>query len=204
MTDTRTANGQIMIEAGLRPEHRALAAAGYWQAFSRKLEWPLGPEERATEFIRANLDPRHAICALSGAGEFLGVAGFKTSDGAFVGGDLAALASVYGLLGAAWRGVLIGVIERDLEPSTLLMDGIFVQPGARGKGIGSRLLAAIESHAAACDLQWIRLDVIDTNPRARALYEKQGFKPKADKSIGMLRHVFGFRSATTLVKEVVA
>lgn len=192
----------IHIEAGLRPEHRALAARGYWQAFSGKLEWPLGPEETAVAFIEANLDPTHAISAVSVTGEFLGVAGFKTPKGAFAGGDFSALVETYGTLDAAWRSVLLCILERECKPGMLLMDGIFVQPEARGRGVGSLLLAAIESHAAACKLQWIRLDVIDTNPRARALYERQGFKRKSDESMGFLSHVFGFNSVTMLMKRV--
>lgn len=204
MTNARMADGQIVIEAGLRLDHRAPAAAGYWQAFSRKLRWPLGPERKAIDFIQSNLDSSHAISALSNAGEFLGVAGFKTPRGAFVGGDFTALAKVYGFLGAVWRGALIAVLERQCEPSTLLMDGIFVHPEARGMGIGSRLLVEIESHAAACGLRRVRLDVIDTNRRARALYERHGFKPTAEKSIGMLKHVFGFSTATTMSKDSAA
>ena len=196
-------NSGIVIEAGLRPEHRKAAAAGYWEAFSRKLKWPLGPETKALDFLHANLNPSHAISAVSDKGEFLGVAGFKTPGGAFVGGDFAALAKVYGASGALWRGVLISLLERPCEASTLLMDGIFVRPEARGMGAGSRLLAAIESHAAAHGLRRVRLDVIDTNPRARALYERHGFTSKVETSIGILKHIFGFSTTMTMIKDVV-
>ncbi|MGB5216257.1 MAG: GNAT family N-acetyltransferase, partial [Anderseniella sp.] len=89
-----------------------------------------------------------------------------------------------------------------LQSETLLMDGIFVSESARGGGVGSMLLSAIKEKAAACGCSKVRLDVIDTNPRARALYERQGFISQGTSDIGPLRHVFGFQKATTMVCEV--
>lgn len=190
----------IIIEPGVRPHHCELAALGYWQAFAQKLAWPLGPEPKALEFLRENLDPAYAISAVSSSGTFLGVAGFKTKNGAFVGGDFDALAKVYGTICAAWRGMLISVLERDCEPGTLLMDGVFVAPQSRGLGVGSLLLDAIVKHAQTEGLDQVRLDVIDTNPRARALYERKGFHATAEQKMGLLGPLFGFHSATTLIK----
>lgn len=194
----------IIIEPGIRPHHREQAASGYWQAFGQKLRWPLGPQGKALAFLRSNLDPNYAISAISPDGDFLGVAGFKTSQGAFVGGDFQALSAVYGTLSAVWRGLLISVLERPCEPGTLLMDGVFVAPQSRGLGVGSRLLDAIVDQARAAGLHKVRLDVIDTNPRARALYERHGFVATGEQTLGILKPVFGFSSATTLVKPVPA
>ena len=140
----------------MRPEHRLLAARGYWRAFSRKLRYPLGPEARAVAFIERVIDPGHAISAVSNDGAFLGVAGLKTPDGAFVGGSFKDLVTAYGWIGAALRGVLISVLERDCAPDTLLMDGIFVEPEARGRGVGTALLLGIEDRALTKGLRRVR------------------------------------------------
>jgi ribosomal protein S18 acetylase RimI-like enzyme len=192
----------IMIEPGVRLAHREQAAIGYWEAFSAKLCYPLGPRIKAIAFIEQVLDPTHAISAVSDRGDFLGVAGFKTPQGAFIGGTFADLAGVYGPFVAVPRAMLLSILERPCAEGTLLMDGIFVESTARGLGVGTALLSAIERHAAACGLSRVRLDVIDNNPRARALYERQGFRGEATQSIGSLRQVFGFGSATTMIKLV--
>ena len=202
MTDANAIDRQFMIEPGFRPAHHAAVATGYWEAFSRKLRYPLGPKHKAVAFIAATLDPRHAISAVAPDGRFLGVAGFKTPQGAFVGGGLRDLAKTYGWLSGLARGALLGLLERTCAPGTLLMDGIFVHPDARGLGVGSALLDAIERHAAAQGLRQVRLDVIDSNPRARALYDRRGFTAVSSASLGMLEPVFGFRSATTMVKTI--
>ena len=48
----------------------------------------------------------------------------------------------------------------------------------------------------------VRLDVIDSNPRARTLYEREGFNATDTHRLGLLRHVFGFESATTMIKTL--
>ena len=82
------------------------------------------------------------------------------------------------------------------------MDGIFVEPQARGLGVGTALLHAIMGHAAHSQLQRVRLDVIDTNPRARALYEREGFVVQDVKELGLVAPIFGFSTATEMVKQV--
>ena len=193
---------EIEIRPGFAEEHRHLAAELYWQAFSQKLAPVMNPADKALQFLVAGLRPDHAFSAVDLDGELLGLAGFKTMEGAFVDGGLRELAGIYGWPGAIWRGVLLNLMERALEPDILLMDGIFVNEAARGKGVGSALLKAIYDEAERRDLSSVRLDVIDTNPRARALYERQGFVATETVRLGPLRHVFGFRSATTMVRPV--
>lgn len=190
------------IESGLSPEHRKDAALGYYRAFARKLRYPLGPEHKAIGFIERVLDPGHAISAISAQGEFLGVAGFKTTEGALVGGGFRDLVAIYGWIGATLRACLIPLLERDCASDTLLMDGIFVQPEARGQGVGKALLQAVEAHAVSLGLSKVRLDVIDTNPRARALYERQGYAETSVAQLGPLSVVVGFSSAAEMTKEV--
>jgi len=132
----------------------------------------------------------------------LGVAGFKTVDGALVGGTFGDMARVYGWAGAAWRVALLAALERDTENVRFLMDGIFVAPEARGQGVGTGLLDAVAAEAQRRGYAEVRLDVVEGNDRARALYEREGFRAVATQSTGVLRHVFGFRSATTMVRRL--
>ncbi|AUQ52399.1 putative acetyltransferase (plasmid) [Phaeobacter inhibens] len=192
----------FQVEPGFRPEHRKSVAHGYWRAFSRKLRYPLGPQAKAIDFLERVMNPSHAISAVSQDGAFLGVAGFKTPDSAFVAGDYGDLLATYGWVSAALRGLLIGVLDRDCTPGTLLMDGIFVEPNARGQGIGKILLREVEKRARSMQLLRVRLDVIDSNPRARALYEREGFIEQSVTSLGPLNLLFGFSSATEMVKSI--
>jgi GNAT superfamily N-acetyltransferase len=187
---------------GIEDGHIDKALDLFWQAFRQKLAPVLKPEDKALRFLRRVVDPAHAISAVSPDGDLLGIAGFKTPAGAFIGGKLSDICAIYGAWGGLWRGVLIDILERDLSEGVLLMDGIFVDPDARGKGVGTALLDGIAHEARARNLAQVRLDVIDTNPRARALYERCGFVAGEVQELGLLCHLFGFRTATTMMLPV--
>lgn len=192
----------IVIEPGFSETERGTIAALYWQAFGQKLGRVLGSAERAYAFFAPILNSDFAISARTSDGALLGLAGFKTAQGAMVNGSLGDLCQGYGWFGGAWRALILSVLERKLEPATLLMDGIFVADNARGQGVGTALLRAIKDHARAQGMERVRLDVIDTNPRARQLYVREGFEAAQTEYLGPLRHIFGFSSSTTMVFHV--
>lgn len=190
------------IAPGFSDAERPALAALYWQAFGDKLGRVMGPSPRALAFLQEVMDPTHALIARDAQGQLLGVVGFKTYDGAFVGGGLAEMARHYGWFGSLWRIALLALLERETENHRFLMDGIMVTPEARGQGVGTALLDAIAKEAQKRGYRELRLDVIDSNPRARALYEREGFVPGGEQKLGPLRHVFGFESATTMIRRV--
>ena len=192
----------FIIQKGFEPHQRADAVRHFWAAFREKLNPILKPEACALQFLEAIANPDYAISAVTADGALLGVAGFKTENGAFMGGGFSALKDVYGGTGALWRGALLSLLERPCAPNVLLMDGIFVDESARGLGVGTALLAAIKAEARTQGLSQVRLDVIDTNPRARALYEREGFVAGGKQSTGPFRYLFSFRYATTMMCEV--
>jgi ribosomal protein S18 acetylase RimI-like enzyme len=192
----------MILSHGIRPEDRTEAARLYWQAFGGKLGRVMGPGPKAERFIAGALGPDHAICAHDSSGRLIGVAGFKTARGALVDGSFRDMAQIYGPFGALWRLALLGLLEGEVDNDRFLMDGIVVDVTMRGRGVGTALLDAISREAAARGYAEVRLDVVDSNPRARALYERHGFEAQGDTPTGWLRHVFGFRSATTMVRQL--
>lgn len=187
------------ISPGFQPAERAQVAALYWEAFGAKLRGVLGPTDRALSFIADHLDPDFGLVARDASGVILGVAGFKTAHGALISAGIMDVIRCYGWLSSIWRLPLLALVERGLTPDELLMDGICVTTQARGMGVGTALLNAIKSEAGARGLTTVRLDVIDTNPRARALYEREGFAARGQENLGPLSRVFGFRHATRMV-----
>ncbi len=188
----------VTISRGFDDTERPQAAALFWQAFSAKLHKVMGPDEKGLAFFEQGLNPEFAFVARDPSGLMLGLAGFKTAEGAFSGGGLSNLMQVYGWFGAMWRALLLSVLERNLKPGVFQMDGIFVAVEARGKGVGTLLLTAVKDEARHLGMSEVQLDVIDTNTRARALYERQGFRAMGQEQTGPFRHIFGFGSATKM------
>ncbi len=191
----------MKIRSGIPEDQLDLAIELYWQAFGAKLGKVMGPKRKAKQFIARVMDPDHSLSAVDHAGLLMGVAGFKTYQGALVNGKLHDLWAIYGL-GSLWRAALLSLLERDVENERFLMDGIFVHPRCRGQGVGSALLHNLYDEARTRGYSEVRLDVIDSNPRARALYEREGFMAIGTHSLGLLSKVFGFASATTMVRPL--
>jgi putative acetyltransferase len=54
---------------------------------------------------------------------------------------------------------------------------LFVDPAARGRGVGAALMAALEDRARAIGLACLRLETGDTLDDAHRLYARGGFRP---------------------------
>jgi ribosomal protein S18 acetylase RimI-like enzyme len=192
----------IHIRFGLPEDHRAAAAVLYWQAFGGKLGRVLGPEPMALRFLQRVMRADHCLTAIDDDGRLLGIAGFKTPESSFAGGSLADLRAVYGRFGGFWRGIALQLLGRDVDNQRFLLDGLCVSDSARGQGLGTALLEAVVAEARSRGYHAVRLDVVDTNTRARALYERRGFVLDHTAGIGPLRLIFGFRAAHTMVRPI--
>jgi ribosomal protein S18 acetylase RimI-like enzyme len=58
----------------------------------------------------------------------------------------------------------------------LAVHGLAVTATARGQGVGARLLAAVEEHAANRGVERVTLRVLAVNAPARALHENLGYR----------------------------
>lgn len=194
----------VTVFSGLHPHLRPQAARLYWEAFGGKLGRVLGPDERAIAFFERVIRTDHCLAALDETGALVGLAGFKTPSGSFAGGGWSDLTAIYGPFGGRWRGCLLWCLNREVDNDRFLVDGICVARSQRGRGIGTLLLAALYDEAARRGYRSIRLDVIEGNWRARALYERQGFLATRTERMGLLRHLFGFAASTTMVRPLTA
>jgi ribosomal protein S18 acetylase RimI-like enzyme len=186
------------LHANLRPD----AARLYWEAFGGKLGRVMGPEDRALAFFQRVIRTDLCFAALDGEGRLVGIAGYKTPAGSFAGGSWADLITVYGPFGGRWRGWILWALNRGVDNNRFLVDGICVTCAERGRGVGSLLLAALCDEAREQGYPAIRLDVIDTNWRARALYERHGFTVAGAERLGLLRYLFGFSTSFTMVRPL--
>ena len=193
----------VTIFSGLHPHLRPEAARLYWEAFGSKLSRVLGPDAKALAFFERVIRADLCLAALDDTGKLVGLAGYRVPSGSFAGGGWTDLTSIYGPIGGRWRGWLLWALNREVDNDRFLIDGICVARQHRSKGIGSLLLSALYDEAVTRGYSSIRLDVIDANWRARALYEREGFTPTNTEKLGLLRHLFGFAASTTMVRPLI-
>ncbi|MFI9770333.1 GNAT family N-acetyltransferase [Streptomyces sp. NPDC052415] len=198
---TGTGSGPVTLRRSIPAGAERRAAELYWDAFGRKLGPALNPPDKAVPFIAAHLNADRAVCALLG-GRLVGLAGYQLDGRSLTGGSAAAVLRTYGHLRGLHRLALLALFERSADPGQLVMDGIAVDTAMRGCGVGSLLLEEVAAVAAEQNCREIRLDVIDTNPRARHLYERRGFTAVRTERTPYLRKLLGFGAVTTMRRPV--
>lgn len=191
----------IRIEQGLPDHFRREAALLYWQAFGPKLGRVLGPDRLALVYLQRVMRADNCLTAYDRQDRLIGLAGFKTPESSFAGGSEEDLRAVYGGFGGRWRTRVLRLLGNDGDTERFLLDGLCVSDSVRGQGVGTALLEAIVEEGRRRGYGAVRLDVVDTNARARALYERRGFVVDRTEAIGPLRLIFGFNAAHTMIRQ---
>jgi ribosomal-protein-alanine N-acetyltransferase len=75
------------------------------------------------------------------------------------------------------RDAIVGYSVLLLAGMDADLANLAVDPAARGKGVGRRLLDGALNAARAADVRHVYLEVRDSNARAITLYESAGFRP---------------------------
>jgi ribosomal protein S18 acetylase RimI-like enzyme len=190
----------VRIEPLLPETAREAAAELYWDAFGRLLRPALGRSPRAVAVLADGIDPRRAIAAMDGD-QLVGVIGLHYAGHAFTHLTARSLVRHLGVRGVP-RLVPLLLFNGRPDAGELRLDGIAVRPERRGQGIGSQLLHEAARRAALLSIDVIRLEVVDTNPRARALYEREGYVAVRTESTPYLRRMMGFSAVTTMERRL--
>lgn len=189
--------GDVAVWESIDEQHRRAAAELYWQAFGRKLDKVIGPREHGVPLIERNLDLTRGIGAFED-GHLVGLAGFQLEGRSLANISGRAIAKEFGWFRSLPRMMWGSILERKPAADELLMDGIVVKADHRGRGIGSMLLDEVFELARREGKRVVRLEVVNTNPSARRLYERKGFVPTTTEKVPFLRRRMGFASATTM------
>ena len=189
---------EIIYQTGLPEQFRSSAASLYDEAFGKKFSVAVRSDANRLLLLSRCFMLEYAIVAIS-ENRLIGIAGFYARGGSFTGGiTYDELLAQLGFIQGNWAALIFSLYERKPSPGELVMDGIAVQAGARGQGVGSRLLEEIANYAKEQGFSRVRLDVIDTNPKAKNLYERKGFKAVKTEYFRYLRWLLGFRGSTTM------
>ncbi len=182
----------IELQWGL-PDHLRLSAASLiYDTFITKYRYTLGPREKGIRFIANAFRAEYGLVAFSD-GDFVGVAGVKNSEGELIEIRFNRWARTYHIL--TLRSFFIGFPfwfgKRPL--GVLTLNSISVKDAARGQGIGTQIIQEFIQYGKEQGYQALNLEVINSNIRAKALYERLGFKTTDYSRIPLpWSHLLGF------------
>ena len=195
-------NGDFEIVHGI-PDGLVLQAADlFYDAFRRKFEPIAGSREKAVAVLAEDFDAERVILAVGATEKVLGIVGLNYEGRRLANLSWQTFRSHFGPLSGSWKRLAFSAFMRDEHPGQLQMEGIAVHADARGRGIGTCLLEETCAVARRVGLSHVRLEVINTNPRARMLYEREGFEPGPVHRLPLVGRWFGFSSYTTMLKKV--
>jgi len=133
--------------------------------------------------------------------EVVGIAGLKHDGTGFFAPNLDGFLKRYGAIVGRVRFGLWTSVQTNPRPHQLLLDGLGVQDDLRSQGIGIALLEAVNQRAKELGKTEVILEVVDTNPRAKALYERFGYQTVLTTRRWMFR-LAGFSSAHLMLHRL--
>ncbi len=194
-------SNKLIIKKGWDNQERTKVAELYDEAFGQKISLAVPSNSIRHSLLAECFEPEFSFVALY-ENQIVGIVGFQTNNGSFTDGiSYIDLIKKLGLWAGNWAAFIFYFYEREPANGELILDGIAVHPDFRGKGIGTKLLESIVLHAGENDYNKVKLDVIDTNTKARKLYEGQGFKHSKTEHFPYLRWLLGFGGSTTLERS---
>lgn len=192
----------FLIQKGFNLEKAGPVAKLYEEAFGAKFASAIPDKAQRIKLLSHCFVPEFSYTAIF-EDEVIGLAGFQQAYGSLTGGiGIQQLIGELGLIKGLWACLVFSLFERKPKAQELMMDGVAVDSRFRGQGIGSRLLDSIIAHAMDNGFETVRLDVIDSNPRAKKLYESKGFVAAKHDYFPYLKWLVGFTGSTTMVLKV--
>jgi len=184
----------VHIKWGIEETERVPTAEILYNSLSDKLIPVFGKREGGISCIASILQPKRTLLATNNR-EVVGIAGLQFNGFGYLDSSILTLRKHLGL--GIFRAMFNGwLLEHRVKKNELYMDTIAVAEDSRGLGIGGKLLKEVIAFGSSESFSCIKLSVIDTNVRAKLLYERIGFRETAINNIPYpWNRTFGFSSA---------
>jgi ribosomal protein S18 acetylase RimI-like enzyme len=190
----------IIINEGLPDKLKRSAAELFLEALSEKFIPILGRKDKAKRLIESSFEPGNCFYAEED-GKLLGLLAFQTIEGSFLNPSLKVLIPIYGILKAIIKAINLSMLRHKTKTGEFYIEAIAVTEFTRGKGIGTKLIETMTEFAMNNEYNCLTLQVIDTNPRAKELYEKLGFSVIKNSKIWPVNKLIGWPFCEVFLME---
>lgn len=208
MSNPENSAGNVIISLGL-PEHlHDRAAEILYAGFGSKIHPLVGSREVAIALFAKNLNPDMAMVALyreqaeQEQTQLAGLAGLQFDERKFLNFTISSFVQEIGWLRGLLTFLLMRLFANEVQPQEICIDLLAVDANLRGRGFGSALINAVCDFAQTNNFDTVSLNVVDTNPDARRLYERMGFIPVKTSNYGFLSRFLGSSAVTKLSKNL--
>jgi ribosomal protein S18 acetylase RimI-like enzyme len=141
----------------------------------------------------SSLDNKRVFYALSN-GQVVGLIGLQYGNKNFIEFTYSDLRKYFNPFRSFFNYSILKFSSPNLRSDVLRIDSVAVDSSYRSLGIGTKLISRVFEFAKARGFREVVLEVINTNPRAKELYERLGFKQKKITRYYFLTRSAGFSS----------
>ena len=164
----------VQFHWGVPDKLRFSAATLIYDTFERKFRYTLGPRQKGISLIANSLRSEYGLAVLR-ENELIGIGGAKDDKGEFIQVSLLTWLRTYHI--RVLQSLVVGSLFffRKVQPNVLWLDNLSVTKTARGQGIGTQIILEFIRYGNENGYRALKLDVINTNIRAKDLYIRLGF-----------------------------
>jgi ribosomal protein S18 acetylase RimI-like enzyme len=192
----------------LTPRQKKETARLFFKAFPKKFNtlWVFPKDEkRAVKVLSRSIRYKSGFYALSGD-RVLGFIGLEKGTGYYAPISFQSLRSAFSVFSSLWRYVaylFFRLLHGETDSDVIHIDPLVVSEQARGLGIGSSLLNKTFKYAKYLGKKKVILEVVDTNPLAKKLYERQGFRVVKEEDLSLFTKRAGFQILYYMEKDII-
>jgi ribosomal protein S18 acetylase RimI-like enzyme len=179
----------IQIQQKIQKIQRKDIAKIFYESFKEKIGQLFKDQEKAIKLFSKLIRENQIIVALED-GNPVGFVGLHYQKKHFMRFSFTEITRIYGLETIRATLYFLTNLLDDIQPNQLHLEVIAVDKKQRSKGIGTKLLLSTIEFAKQESFSQVRLEVINTNPKAKKLYEKIGFIKIKDRKIPYPFHIF--------------
>lgn len=198
----------LTITNSLTPSQKKETARLFFKAFPKKFHtlWVFTKDEkRAVKVLSRSIRFKSGFYALSGD-RVLGFIGLEKGTGYYAPISFQSLRSAFSGFSSLWRYLayfVMRLIHGETDPDVIHIDPLVVSEQARGLGIGSSLLNKTFEYAKFSGKKKVILEVVDTNPLAKKLYERMGFRVVKEENLSLFTKRAGFQIFYHMEKDII-
>jgi ribosomal protein S18 acetylase RimI-like enzyme len=185
---------EIIITNKVNIEQLGQALEIFYYSFEQKIRPLIQPKEKAIRLYSLAINQNRVYYALKNK-KAVGIIGLQYDNIDFISYGFNIIRKHFSFFRSLYLYLMLNFMKMKLEEDAIRVDSIAVAHQCRGEGIGTMLIRKAIEIAKNRGYKEMTLEVVNTNPRAKKLYEFMGFKQKKHIKFYFLTRSFGYSSA---------
>lgn len=191
----------LAISEGIDRSFIQEALSMHYEVFAKKFRLGIKNEDEFVRVFEDLVEPAHCLTATVN-GSLAGILTYRIEELQFFNYNFQHALEKLPIIRNMLLLLNLVLLESPVGSDELYIDSIVTSAQHRSMGVGSALLREIEKTTRSFGKNKLVLEVIGSNPRAKSLYERRGFKTVSSDAGFWIRLATGSNEVFRMVKHV--